>query len=46
MRLRIDLTCGQWRGALSRFTKDGNTVLIAPTNHFALVEPLPPVPEH
>jgi hypothetical protein len=55
MRLRIDLACGQWRviecdewsldGALTRFTKDGNTVLIAPTNHFALVEPLPPVPD-
>ena len=38
MRLRIDLACGQWRviecdewsldGALTRFTKDGNTVLI------------------
>ena len=43
MRLRIDLACGQWRviecdewsldGALTRFTKDGNTVLIRPSNY-------------
>ena len=57
MRLRIDLACGQWRviecdkwqldGALTRFTRDGNTVLIAPTNHLSLVEPLGtnPVPD-
>ena len=55
MRLRIDLACGQWRviecdewsldGALTRFTKDGNTVLIAPTNYFALIEPLPQIPD-
>ena len=54
MRLRIDLACGQWRviecdewsldGALTRFTKDGNTVLIAPSNYFELIEPLPPFP--
>jgi len=50
MRLRIDLACGQWRviecdewsldGALTRFIRNGETVLIAPTNYLALVEPL------
>jgi hypothetical protein len=56
MRLRIDLACGQWRviecddwsldGALTRFIRNGETVLIAPTNFLALVEPirLEPVP--
>jgi hypothetical protein len=42
MRLRIDLACGQWRvtdcddwsldGKLTKFTKGGNTVLLAPMN--------------
>jgi hypothetical protein len=51
MRLRLDLTCGQWRviecdgwsldGALTRFVRDGRTVLIAPTNYFELIRPLP-----
>jgi hypothetical protein len=50
MRLRIDLACGQWRviecdewsfdGALTRFIRNGDTVLIAPTNYLALVEPV------
>jgi hypothetical protein len=50
MRLRIDLACGQWRvikcdewshdGALTRFIRNGETVLIAPTDYFARVEPL------
>jgi hypothetical protein len=50
MRLRIDLACGQWRviecdewsldGALTRFIRNGETVLIAPTNYLALVEPV------
>jgi hypothetical protein len=41
MRLRIDLACGQWRviecdewsvdGALTRFIRNGETVLIAPS---------------
>ena len=55
MKLRIDLACGQWRviecdewsldGALTKFTKNGETVLVAPTDYFALVEPLPPTPD-
>jgi hypothetical protein len=55
MRLRIDLVCGQWRiiecdewsldGALTRFIRNGETVLIAPTNYLALVEPLQSEPE-
>jgi hypothetical protein len=50
MRLRIDLACGQWRViecdewsvdcALTRFIRNGETVLIAPTNYLTLVEPL------
>jgi hypothetical protein len=50
MRLRIDLACGQWRviecdewsldGALTRFIRNGEIVLIAPTNYLALVEPV------
>jgi hypothetical protein len=50
MRLRIDLACGQWRviecdewsvdGALTRSIRNGETVLIAPANYLALVEPL------
>ena len=51
MRLRLDLACGQWRviecdgwsldGALIRFVRDGKTVLLAPTNYFEFIKPLP-----
>ena len=51
MQIRIDLACGQWRvvdcdewtldGALTRFIRNGETVLVAPTNYLALVEPIP-----